>query len=69
MPKETKKQLVQKWLRKHKFGGTSSYWDGKRRYELTIEDIIKIANYLKTILEKNKEKDNQNVLQNHQQRQ
>ncbi len=42
---------------------------GKRRYELTIEDIIKIANYLKTILEKNKEKDNQNVLQNRQQRQ
>lgn len=49
MPKETKEQLVQKWLRKHEFGGSASYWDGKRRYELTIEDIIKIANYLKTI--------------------
>ncbi len=43
----SKEQLIQKWLRKHDFGGTSSYWDGKRRYELTIEDIIKIANYLK----------------------
>lgn len=49
MPKETKEQLVQKWLRKHEFVGSASYWDGKRRYELTIEDIIKIANYLKTI--------------------
>ena len=49
MPKEKKKQLVEKWLRKHDFGGTSSYWDGKRRYELTIEDIIRISNYLKTV--------------------
>lgn len=43
----SKEQLVQKWLQKHEFGGTNSWWDGKRRYELTIEDIIKIANYLK----------------------
>ena len=52
--KLSKEQLVQKWLRNHDFGGTNSCWDGKRRYELTIEDIIKIANYLK-LYQNNKE--------------
>lgn len=49
MAKETKKQLVEKWLQKNDIGGTISWWDGKIRYNLTIEIIIKIANYLKTV--------------------
>lgn len=44
--KETKVELVRKWIKNHNTCGSNSWWDGEVRYNLTAQQIVNIANYL-----------------------
>ena len=42
----THKEKVQAWIKKHDICGSKAWWDGKTYYNLTIEQIISIAEYI-----------------------
>lgn len=47
MAKKTKKELVEGWIKKHDICGDTPWWDKSNTYyNLTAEQIIRIANYL-----------------------
>lgn len=44
--KETKVELVRKWIKNHDMCGSTSWWDGETRYNLTAQQIVNIVKYL-----------------------
>ncbi len=40
-------ELVQEWIKKHDMCGSKAWWDGQTYYNLTAEQIVQIATFLK----------------------
>lgn len=44
---KTKVELVREWIKKHNMCGYKEWWDGQIYYNLTAEQIVQIATFLK----------------------
>lgn len=48
MAKQTKAEKVTKWMKQHGIGGDNPWWDkSKTYYNVTAEQIVRIATFLK----------------------
>lgn len=44
---KTKVELVREWIKKHDMCGSKAWWNGQTYYNLTAEQIVQIATFLK----------------------
>lgn len=40
------KDLIVEWIKKHEIGGNKAWWDGSTYYQLTLDQIRNIVNYV-----------------------